>query len=160
MVPVNPGPAFGELFRRALRLRCPACGRGRVFREGFARAASCGSCRRRLDPDEGHWLGGAEIHMVLTFGGSAAAAFPLVALCDLPGAAIAGILLAHVAGSVALYRHSRALFLALDYAVDPGEPPAGGGAREGRRDPDRPSTPRPRGPRRRRRARRAVGASA
>jgi uncharacterized protein (DUF983 family) len=123
-VPGAPRPA--DLLRRALRLRCPACGRGRVFARGFRRAPDCGSCGRRLDRDEGHWLGGAEIHMVLTFGASAAVALPLVLLTDLPGPAYDALALAHLLGSLALYRHSRSLFLAMDYALDPtGDAPPG-----------------------------------
>jgi uncharacterized protein (DUF983 family) len=118
--------------RRALRLRCPACGVGRVFRRGFERATDCGACGRRLDRDEGHWLGGSEVHMVVAFGTSVALALPLVLAFDLPGPALDALAAVHLALSIAIYRHARALFLALDHALDPaGTPPPGrGGGRE------------------------------
>jgi hypothetical protein len=64
--------------------------------------------------------------MVLTFGASTAVALPLVLLFDLPGPAYHALALAHLLGSLALYRHSRALFLAIDYVLDPsGDAPPG-----------------------------------
>jgi uncharacterized protein (DUF983 family) len=143
-------PSPSAVLLRALRLRCPACGRGRVFRRGFERAPDCGSCGRRLDRDEGHWLGGSEIHMVLAFGASVAVAFPLVLAFDLPGAALDALALLHLAGSIAIYRHARALFLALDYALDPsGEArPGPGGGREPPGGPAPAPVPAPAGGRR------------
>jgi len=138
-MPGPPPPTV--LLIRALRLRCPACGRGGVFRRGFERAPDCAACGRRLDRDEGHWLGGSEVHMVAAFGASVAVAFPLVLAFDLPDAAVHALAAAHLAGSLAFYRRARALFLALDYALDPcPDPPRGPG---GGREPPGEAAPRP-----------------
>ena len=121
--------AFGELLHRAWRLRCPACGEGPVFARGFRRAEECGSCGRRLDRDEGHWLGGAEVLMAASWGVGSLVLFPIVLLADLPDAAVHGLAAAHLAFSISIYRTSRAIFLALDYALDPSDdrpgPPRG-----------------------------------
>jgi uncharacterized protein (DUF983 family) len=136
-VPGAPPPAV--VLRRALRLRCPACGVGPVFLRGFRRASDCRSCGRRLDPDEGHWLGGSELVMGIAFGGGAAAALPLLLLVDPPAALLHGLAAAHLAASLALVRPCRSLFLALDYLVDPeAAPPAGPG-----RGPEPPGEPLP-----------------
>jgi hypothetical protein len=93
--------------------------------------------------------------MILSFGLSAALALPLVVLVDLGPAGIAAVLAAHLSASVALYRHSRSLFLALDYLADPTQAPPAGDRRGSRPDLDLPPAPRPPAPGRRR-ARTAV----
>lgn len=132
-------PDARTVLRRALRLRCPACGAGPVFREGFRRAESCASCGRLLDRDEGHWLGGAEVLMVVAFGGGAAVAVPLLLVVDPPAAVLHALGAAHLLASLALVRPCRALFLAFDYLLDPSDAPSGPG---GRREP--PEEPPPR----------------
>lgn len=113
----RPRPA--SLMRRAWDLRCPACGVGPVFARGFRRAPDCSACGRRLDLDEGHWLGGAEVLMAASWGFGTLVLCPIVLFADLPDGAVHGLGVAHLGLSAALYRTSRAVFLALDYAVDP-----------------------------------------
>jgi len=42
---------------RALRLRCPACGRAPIFRGWFTMHEACPSCGRRFNRDAGYLLG-------------------------------------------------------------------------------------------------------
>ena len=113
--------ALRTLLRRAWRLRCPACGEGPVFARGFRRAEECRACGRRLDRDEGHWLGGAEVLIAVSWGVGCLVLVPIALLRDLPDGSVHLLGAAHLAFSVAIYRVSRAVFLALDYAVDPSE---------------------------------------
>jgi uncharacterized protein (DUF983 family) len=50
-------PTIGVLWRRALRLRCPACGGAPIFRGWFTMNDTCAACGRRLNRDAGYLLG-------------------------------------------------------------------------------------------------------
>ncbi len=52
-----PRPTIGVLWLRALRLRCPACGRAPIFRGWFTMNDECPACGRRLNRDVGYLLG-------------------------------------------------------------------------------------------------------
>jgi uncharacterized protein (DUF983 family) len=113
--------ALGTLLGRAWRLRCPACGEGPVFARGFRRAEECGACGRRLDLDEGHWLGGAEVLIAVSWGFGCLVLVPIALFADLPDGAVHLLAAVHLGFSLAIYRTSRAVFLALDFAVDPSD---------------------------------------
>lgn len=51
---------------RGLRLRCPACGKGRIYRSFFSVHSACAACGSVYQRDPGDWSGGAEIALVLT----------------------------------------------------------------------------------------------
>jgi uncharacterized protein (DUF983 family) len=53
----RPLPTIGVLLFRALRLRCPRCGRAPIFRGWFAMNDECEACGRRLNRDAGYLLG-------------------------------------------------------------------------------------------------------
>lgn len=53
----NRRQAVVILWWRALRLCCPACGRGAIFRGWFAMNDSCAGCGRRFARDPGYLLG-------------------------------------------------------------------------------------------------------
>jgi uncharacterized protein (DUF983 family) len=50
-------PSIIRLWMRALRLRCPACGRAPIFRGWFAMHQACTACGRSLNRDSGYLLG-------------------------------------------------------------------------------------------------------
>jgi len=66
-----------RMFRRALRLRCPACGGGPVFLSWFQPAPSCPACGLRFERgEEGYWVGSYMFNIVaseLCFAGAAIA---------------------------------------------------------------------------------------
>ncbi len=45
------------LVARALRLRCPACGKGKLFSGSFTMNEACPSCGRKIDRGPGYFLG-------------------------------------------------------------------------------------------------------
>lgn len=55
-------------FGRALRLRCPVCGGGGLFRWWFQMAERCPTCGLRFERIEGHWLGSLAVNSVSSFG--------------------------------------------------------------------------------------------
>jgi len=50
-------PTLATLLRRGLRLRCPACGEGKLFRGRFSMNDPCQNCGRKFDREPGYLLG-------------------------------------------------------------------------------------------------------
>jgi len=142
-------PSLWQLFLRVLRLSCPACGRGGIYRRYFLRAEGCPSCNRRFEREEGYWVGGSEVHMFASFGLSVLLCVPFVVLFEPTPVLYAAVILGHVILSLLVFRYSRAVFLAIDYWLDPA-PPAAPGDDPG--DATVPARPRPVPGRARRRA--------
>jgi hypothetical protein len=99
-------------------------------------------CGWRLVRGEGHWIGGAEINLVATFLAGMAVSGGLVVLLGFgwPALVLGGAFM--VAYSLRTQRHSRSVFYALDYLVDPvpDPDPTGGPGRELLEPrPDRPA---------------------
>ncbi len=59
---------YRDLFLRALRLRCPACGSGPVFVTWLRMCPSCPSCGIHFDrePQGGYWVGSNTINLFAT----------------------------------------------------------------------------------------------
>jgi len=107
---------------RILRLRCPRCGRGRLFRSFFIRAERCENCEWRYEREEGFWVGGSEVHMLASYGISVVIFMPMVIVFG-PTPTMQGIaILGHIVCSLLLFRYSRSIFIGLDYMLDPGAP--------------------------------------
>ena len=58
----------GTLIGRALRLRCPVCGRGRLQRTWFALVPRCTACGFSFERDEreDYWLGAYLLNFIVT----------------------------------------------------------------------------------------------
>jgi uncharacterized protein (DUF983 family) len=55
--PATGSQSMPVLWWRALRLRCPKCGKSPIFRGWFAMHDACLSCGRRFQRDAGYFLG-------------------------------------------------------------------------------------------------------
>src|SRR5258708_35651991 len=55
-----------ELFWRGLRLRCPRCGKGKIFRRGFTTFETCPNCGWRFEREEGYWTGAMAVNLILS----------------------------------------------------------------------------------------------
>ena len=104
----------------ALRLACPACGRGRLFESAWRMARRCPVCGLAFEREDGYFVGAMYVGMVTT----SAIAIGLYAvgrlLLDLDaGVLLAVLIIAMVALPPLLWRHTRALWLAIDHAIDP-----------------------------------------
>lgn len=121
-------PAVARVLLRAVRERCPACGQGRVFATWIARNDVCPACGWRLERCEGHWIGGSEVTMFVTY---PVAMLPFLAwglaFGVTPWTALAGALFT-IPVTLAVHRRSRCLFYAVDYLLDPApdDPPDAG----------------------------------
>jgi uncharacterized protein (DUF983 family) len=51
---------------RGLKLRCPVCGEGKLFKSYFAMNASCAVCGVGFAREHGQWVGSLDINTLLT----------------------------------------------------------------------------------------------
>jgi uncharacterized protein (DUF983 family) len=114
---------------RALRLRCPVCGQGRLFRGWFSMHSHCSQCGLKLEREPGYFLGSTYFNYALTvllvMAGYLALTFgaeldPRVVLYLLVGVSVVFPLW--------FFRYARSLWLAFDHSMDPDR-----GANDGRR---------------------------
>ena len=124
---------IARLFIRALRLRCPNCGRGRLFESWFRMRAHCPVCGLAVERgDEGYQVGSymfniiaAELIFAALFVGVLVATWP-----DPPWTLLqfGGIALM-IAAPFAFFPFSKTLFLAFDLVFRPaaGDEPVGPG---------------------------------
>jgi len=111
---------------RALRGVCPACGLTRVFLHRFRSERRCDACGWWYERGPGHWIGGSEINMIVTYWTTC---LIFITANLIVGFSWISLVLAGgftIAFSVAIYRPSRGLFIALDYLVDPHYDPTEG----------------------------------
>ena len=111
-------------FLRALRLRCPNCGGGKVLKSWFKLQYRCPQCGIRLDRGESddYFFGGIYFNIAL-----AEALFALVLLTVLivtwPNVPWAGLeyvlIIAMIVAPIVLYPVSRLMWLALDVLMRP-----------------------------------------
>ena len=115
----QPPPTFGVLFARALALRCPRCGGGKLFRGYFRMYPECPNCKLRYERAPGYFLGSAYINYGLT-GGIITVAYMALHF----GADVSNDVLLYALGAFAIlfplffFRYARSLWLAMDSFFD------------------------------------------
>jgi uncharacterized protein (DUF983 family) len=111
--------SFGQALLRALRLRCPYCGTGRLFAGLFRMNSVCEHCETQLERDPGYFLGSTYINYGVTaslttvtyvllhfgFGWSNQILMP-------------GLMVFCVFFPLVFFRYARSLWLALDCFFD------------------------------------------
>jgi uncharacterized protein (DUF983 family) len=114
-----PTPGAGQLLARALRLRCPRCGTGRLFRKWFSMNPRCSDCGLKLERAPGYYLGATYINY-----GWTAALLVVSYLVMHNGFELSNqeltvpMLLICVLVPLASFRQARGLWLALDCLID------------------------------------------
>lgn len=137
MTTPSPKPPALRTVLLGLRLRCPHCGRGHLFRDLFTLHPTCAVCRVRFERSEGESLGGMMINLgmaeVLSIGGF----IVTQALFNPPilfQAVFWGVF--NIVFVVGFYRHARGAWIAMTYLT-------GGVYADPQADDDRPATPSP-----------------
>ncbi|MBX3439534.1 MAG: DUF983 domain-containing protein [Planctomycetaceae bacterium] len=117
--PSEPRPPLETLIGRALRLRCPRCGRGKLFLGWFRMPERCSECRLKYERAPGYFLGSTYINYGLTAGFLTTAYFVLHFGMGLSNRQLTWPLTAFcIAFPLAAFRYARALWLALDCHFD------------------------------------------
>ena len=112
---------FWLLLWRGLRLRCPRCGVGKLFRRGYQMYESCGACGWVFEREEGYWTGAIAVNLVVTEALIFGVIFPLLILqVSVVLTLIVGALLA-ILTPLLFYRHSKSLWMTMDFFLHPTE---------------------------------------
>lgn len=111
---------FRTLLWRSLRLRCPMCGKGKLFRGWFRMHDVCSECGISFEREPGFFLGSIYFNYGLTALISAIA-YPVLLLNRvLPDRTLQLLLLAFVVlFPMWFFRYARALWLGFDQYWDP-----------------------------------------
>lgn len=105
---------------RAVRLRCPVCGRGRLFRNWFSMHPACEHCGLEYERAPGYFLGSIYFNYGLTTLIVIVAFLVLLFTEALPQRQALLLLLAFsVLFPVWFFRWARSLWLAFDHYFDP-----------------------------------------
>lgn len=108
------------LFWRGLRLVCPVCGQGRLFRRWFKMYERCPVCGFRYEREEGYFTGAMAINLVVAELLLTAAAIPLALQpwISLFLLIVIGVVLS-VLFPVLFYRHSKSFWMSIDHMLHP-----------------------------------------
>lgn len=111
-------PLRPPYFRRALRLRCPVCGEGRLFR-GMTMHVTCPACGFPVEREPGYWTNAVTLNFMTTGGLAVLLVAPLV-YSGLPVLLVVALGMAlAVIFPLLCFRHIKALWLAIDLSIRP-----------------------------------------
>jgi uncharacterized protein (DUF983 family) len=107
-----------RIVTRALRLRCPRCGRTKLYARRFRMHERCAACGLRYEREQGYFVGAIYVNYAFTIALVVAVVLGLdwtVGL-TLPQQLVLGVALC-VLVPLVFFRYSRSLWLSLDYLV-------------------------------------------
>jgi uncharacterized protein (DUF983 family) len=105
-----------------MKLRCPRCREGRLFRGLFAMPDTCPVCHLKIEREPGYFVGAMyisyaiEVPLVLILAGGVGLAFPNLS----PAWVIGSAMLLSLPLVPAVFRYSRTLWMHLDRSIDRG----------------------------------------
>ena len=117
---------FARLLARAMTLRCPNCGRGRLFHSWFRLRATCTNCHLKLQRNEeaDYWTGGLLVNFIIAEL-LVAVVLVIAVIIAWPGVDWKLVLrlttIAAVAGPLLTWPFSRTLWLGIDLRFRPAE---------------------------------------
>ena len=117
--PNCPSPSRLAAIARGARLRCPACGRGPLFRGWFAMHEACQAFGASFRREQGFYLGSIYINYGVTVIATGALyAILIMAFGTSHETALVACLVVAVALPVLFFRHARSFLLVLDGSVN------------------------------------------
>ena len=115
----DDGRPFLKTLARGAALRCPVCGRARVFKSPFRVRHHCPECLALFQREEGFFVGAIMINVVTTEAAVMAAAGVCLLFGGVGGASMLAALFAvALIFPVAFYHHSWSLWLAADHIIE------------------------------------------
>jgi uncharacterized protein (DUF983 family) len=114
--------SFGVRLYRALRLRCPVCGKGKIFKGFFRSHRECSECGCVYDREPGFFLGSIYFNYGLTALISAIA-YPVLSFgrFTTDSVAMAIVFTFAILFPLWFFRYARSLWLGMDQFWDPRE---------------------------------------
>jgi len=111
---------FSELLTRGIFLRCPVCGKGKLFRSAFGMHKQCPVCHFTYEREEGYFTSAIAIDLVVSELIVTAIALPLAANPHIPIVlALVWCVPLAVLLPIIFYRHSRGLWMSMDHFLHP-----------------------------------------
>jgi len=108
---------------RGLRLRCPRCGRGALFRGAFTMHERCAACGLVFEREQGYFVGAIYVNYAATVGITIVGFLLLDSYSDLSiGTQIALWSAVGIAFPLFFFRYSRSLWLSVEYLFKPEVP--------------------------------------
>ncbi|MEZ6062506.1 MAG: DUF983 domain-containing protein [Planctomycetaceae bacterium] len=114
-----PQLSIEQAVSRGIRLRCPICAKGRLFRGWFRMHSECENCGFTFERAPGYFLGSTYINYAVTAGLSTAAFVVLRFVYRVPKEFLLPVLLSFcVVFPLVFFRFARSLWLSLDCFFD------------------------------------------
>lgn len=108
------------MLRRALRLRCPRCGNGKLFARPFRMETACRVCSLTFEREHGYFVGAIYVNYAITVALTFAAFLALECWTDIPfGPRLAVAIGLAASLPVLLHHHARSLWLGVDQLFSP-----------------------------------------
>ncbi len=118
--------SFWTLLKRILLVRCPRCGKGKLFRRWFTMYEQCPVCHLVYEREEGFYTGAWAINLIISEL-LVAAFIVLVAIwaATHPGTPLILLVIVGALFSVLLpflfFHHSRSVWISMNYWLNPPE---------------------------------------
>src|SRR5579884_1367800 len=114
---------FFRLLWSGLFLRCPYCGKGKLFRRFFTMYDRYPVCGWRYEREEGYWTGAIAINLVVTELLIAIIIVPLAIWFAVSGLPLAPLVIAGLPLPFLLpllfFRHAKSFWMSLDFMIHP-----------------------------------------
>lgn len=112
--------------KRAFLLRCPYCGKGKLFRRGFTMYEKCPVCGWRFERESGYWTGAIAVNLVVTELLIAIVVVPVATWLALTQQPITLLLVIGIPMPFVLpflfFRHAKSFWMNFDFRVHPVDP--------------------------------------
>jgi len=117
---------FWLILKRSLRLRCPRCGKGKIFLRWFKSYERCSVCGLVFEREEGFYTGAVAINLIVSELLTTAVVIPFAVWAALnPGVPFIPLVIALVPIPIILpfifFRHTKALWIGMAYWLNPPE---------------------------------------
>jgi uncharacterized protein (DUF983 family) len=112
--------SLSKALTTALKLRCPRCGEGALFRGPFTMNNDCAHCHLVFEREPGYFVGAIYINYAVT-AGVAIAGFLLLDACTTLSVSTQMVLwgIFGISFPLFFFRYSKSLWLAFDHLVSP-----------------------------------------
>jgi uncharacterized protein (DUF983 family) len=117
---------FLRLLLSGLFLRCPYCGKGKLFRRFYSMYDRCPVCGWRYEREEGYWTGAMALNLVVTELLIAIVTVPVVIWLAVSGLPIwplvaIGLPMCFIL-PLLFFRHAKSFWMSLDFMIHPVDP--------------------------------------
>ena len=113
-----------DIFVRAVRLRCPACGEGRLYKSLLDTHKGCSKCGMLFEREQGYFVGAVYVNVMVTlFLIVSTYLITMIVAPDYDSGVQIVLFVMALAIPLSLFRHARSIWLALDYFIDPPKSP-------------------------------------